>query len=212
MDTKRLIGVCFCTVIILLLGFVSTLVSGQSLQAVNTEEGFVQNLRGDWILFGEPGENGWYISSVLIVYQGPGPGYYKIDDGEWNLYSTPVFIPIDGLHVFIGTSDFEHFEYFSFKIDRTSPVGTLSLKRVGFFKWLFLVNVSDAASGVDRIDYFIAACLIGSVTQAPFDFVWRGWMFVVLLKIKQYGDDYLPCMMVYDVAGNSVLISVEWGK
>jgi len=168
---------------------------------------------------GRMGDNGWYISNVLVSFDFPvNHTYFKINDGSWQEWLSPIIITIDGLHnvsaYYVDNEGNQSPMYYAtFKIDKTSPVITeFNLIRVGFFKWAFKANVSDATSGIGRVEFYIDNSLIGSITEPPYDFVWTGFMFIILLKFIRYGDDYLPLIVPYDNAGNTPMNSVTKGE
>jgi len=150
---------------------------------------------------GTMGNNNWYTSSVTITLtatdptppkttsplptprSGTGPSginhtYYKIDNGTWAIYTSSVSVSADGSHtisyysVDIAGNTEPVKGPFSFKIDRTTPDITLTATRTGLKKWQLLANVSDATSGVNKVDFYVDSVLQGTV-YAPGPYLWN---------------------------------------
>ena len=169
-------------------------------------------------LTGTMGQNSWYVSDVTVTLSatdppstfrigggsGKGPSgvnhtYYKIDSGPWNEYTTMFIISADGQHTVLFYSDdiagnVETEKSVSFKIDMTVPIVTLTVTSQNPLKtkWLLAANVSDAMSGVFKVDFTIAGTYVGSATAAPYEFLYQG-----------IGTPAQA--IVYDAAGNSAM-------
>ncbi len=149
------------------------------------------------IISGWMGENGWYRSGVQITWNYTGPvnhTYYKIDNGTWQEYTVPIFVDTEGIHT-VWMYLIDHGEYYSdnatFKIDKTNPEITLAKEDVGFGQVKFVANVSDAVSGVWRVEFLVDDEPLFTDFDAPFesDVFWAG--------------DHNVVAFVFDVAGNS---------
>ncbi|HWR27352.1 MAG TPA: Ig-like domain-containing protein [Candidatus Thermoplasmatota archaeon] len=169
---------------------------------------------------GTIGDNNWYISDVTLLLtatdptppykrfnSGKGPSgvnhtYYKIDAGAWLEYTTPVVVSVDGQHQvsyysidMVGNTEPTQGP-FSFKMDKTSPQFTgytftpLNLLKN---KWLCVADVTDATSGVVRVEFYVDDALVGSVTTAPYEFEFDG------------NPTNNSKALAYDAAGNSAL-------
>jgi len=134
------------------------------------------------ILNGTMGENGWYISDVTVTFVGGNYTYFRIDGGNWIVYTGPFVISTDGIHLIEATYDFEHIYNITIKIDRTPPICNLIAKRVGFFKWQFFVNASDETSGINRVEFYIDCRLIGVDTRLPYEIIWS-YNFMTWLRL-----------------------------
>jgi hypothetical protein len=203
MEKKPLIWISICAVVLLVLGSLSNVIGYQTVQSSNQKTVMPKSNLNDIVISGTMGENGWYTTGVTVTLVGGNYTYFRIDSGDWDSYIVPIVIGTDGIHLFEATSDFVHIYNVTIKIDQTPPVCNLILKRVGFFIWLLKANVSDATSGINRVEFYIDNSLIGSMTEPPYDIVWTGFMFIILLKFIRYGDDYLPLIVPYDYAGNT---------
>ncbi len=149
-------------------------------------------------IMGPMGQNGWYIGTVSITIHPPelGPVYYRIDNGDWTQYSTPIIIDSDGVHTLycyyiIDGNQSEIFSI-SFKIDKTPPFVNISFHREGC-RILISVNGLDNTSGVVSVEFYQDGALIGNVTVPPFEFE---------LSIGLFGEHTVG-VIVYDAAGNS---------
>jgi hypothetical protein len=197
------IGISSTAVVLLVLGSLSNVVGYQTVQSSDQNIVISKSCVDDIVITGTMGENGWYISSVIVTFVGGNQTFFRIDNGSWIVYIVPFVIGTDGIHLLETTSDFVHIYNVTIKIDQTPPMCNLIIKRVGFFKWLLKANVSDATSGINRVEFYIDNSLIGSITAPPYEFIWMGFMFIILLKFIRYGDDYLPLIIPYDNAGNT---------
>jgi hypothetical protein len=135
------------------------------------------------IISGWMGENGWYKSGVVLTLNVTGPinhTYFKIDDGDWIEYTMPVLVVGDGYHTacFYYTDLWGQIHMYnaSFKIDTTLPEITLTKETVGLGQIQFVANVSDAMSGVWRVEFYIDDELVFTDFDAPFesDVFWSG--------------------------------------
>ena len=165
-------------------------------------------------LAGTLGQQSWYVSNVTVTLSATDPAggrtmnggkwptgvnhtYYKIDNGAWTEYTTPFMVTTDGQHVVSYYSDDkagnnEAPKSISFKMDRTAPTITLSGTPQNLLKtkWLFVANVTDVTSGIAKVEFYVDDALIGTVTTAPYEFLYHGT-----------GQDAQA--IVYDNAGNS---------
>ncbi|HWR27353.1 MAG TPA: PQQ-binding-like beta-propeller repeat protein [Candidatus Thermoplasmatota archaeon] len=169
---------------------------------------------------GTIGDNNWYISDVTLVLtasdptppykrfnSGKGPSgvnhtYYKIDSGAWTEYTTPVIVSTDGQHqvsyysVDMAGNTEPTKGPFNFKMDKTSPQFTgytftpLNLLKN---KWLCVADVTDATSGVVRVEFYVDDALVGNVTTTPYEFEFDG------------NPTNKSQALAYDAAGNSAL-------
>jgi hypothetical protein len=169
-------------------------------------------------LAGTMGNNDWYRSDVTITltaidptppfrFGGKGPSgvdyiMIRIDAGASEEYTTPVKVTTDGTHQFwyyaVDNAGNEETEKgpFSFKIDKTGPVFTgytfTSLNAMKS-KWLCAADVDDATSGVVLVEFYVDDALVGSATEAPWEFTYNGKPTTSSQAIA------------YDAAGNSAM-------
>jgi hypothetical protein len=155
---------------------------------------------------GTMGDNNWYVSNVVVTFNGSGNRTcYRIDGGGWIEYVVPFMLNADGIHFFEWTCDYNMSEIYSveIKIDQTQPNVTFTAKRVGFFKWRYTANASDEISGINRVEFYIDSTFINNDTEPPYEAFWTGFWFILWLKYRKTGDmSYLPMCIPYDNAGN----------
>ncbi|MBE3136403.1 MAG: hypothetical protein IMZ43_03285 [Thermoplasmata archaeon] len=150
------------------------------------------------------GNNGWYTSPVVVtltaVDDSSGVAFtmYKVDDDvEWHNYTGSFPVIEDGEHAIVYYSvdrvgNEENPCDVELKIDATVPSIDLTATAQNLLKteWLLVANVSDATSGVAKVEFYVASILVGNVTAAPYEFLYEG--------------TGTPAQaIVYDAAGNS---------
>jgi len=167
-------------------------------------------MRGLNITFnGTMGQDGWYVSPVEIIIvfesdQFQKYFYYKIDNGDWIEYTPPVdnvFVNEDGGHSFEGYfTDYEgniegFIGPFEFRIDQTPPIFinfSATPENAMKTKWLLSAELSDPASGVNHVEFYVDDQLVGTVNATPWEFHYQG-------KGK------MAQAIAYDNAGNSAM-------
>jgi len=152
---------------------------------------------------GTMGDNDWYVSDVIVTLTATDDAsgveftYYKIDSGGWQEYDDEFTIIDDGMHMLYYYSvDFagnvEDTNEADFKIDQTPPAITLAAEKVSFGTYNLIADVSDATSGVAKVEFYVNSVLVGTVTTAPYEYEVSGC---------SQGDT--ATATVYDNAGNS---------
>jgi hypothetical protein len=136
----------------------------QSMGAEGCSDGFILN--------GTMGQNGWYISPVIITFVGGNRSFIKIDSGDWFEYTAPIVVNTEGHHEALGYYIDQYGNQSSifsvaFKIDMTPPTITMTKHRIGFFKYLFTINVSG---DVVLIEFYLDDALVANLTMAPWEF------------------------------------------
>jgi hypothetical protein len=196
MDKKPLIGVSICAVVLLVLGSLTNVVGYQTVKSSNQNTVISKSHVDDIIIQGTMGENGWYISTVIVTFVGGNYTYFRIDYGDWTLYTGPFSISTDGIHLIEATYDFEHIYNVTIKIDRTPPdwIGFF-IDKIGYNKYRIYAEVSDATSGVNRVEFYLNDYLIYTVYEAPYEWFYKGPSF-------NYNS------IVFDNAGNLGLPSI----
>jgi hypothetical protein len=139
-----------------------------------------------------------YISGVNHTY-------YKLHDADpWTEYTGPAMLPDGNLDLFFysvdhaGNTEMIKGPFF-IKIDHTPPVFinfTATPENLLKNKWLLNATVSDPASGVARVEFYIDGHLVGNVTSPNFD---GSWSYVYQGKGKT------AQAIAYDNAGNSAM-------
>lgn len=149
---------------------------------------------------GGMGKNGWYISSVTITIhppQGSGSVFYKINDGEWSVYQTPLSVGSDGFFIiycfyFDEWGNQSPIYNASFKIDKTRPDSNITVQR--HLRTVFVVvDAVDNMSGIDFVEFYCDDRLLGDVTGPPFEYLFEVSLF----------RGHTISVIVYDFAGNS---------
>jgi hypothetical protein len=160
---------------------------------------------------GTMGQANWYISTVTVTLAAvdpAGPGkfisgvkniYYKVDTGDWTVYTTPIAVSTDGPHTVYYYADdnagnVETEKSVAFKIDKTAPTITITATAQNILKnkWLLVAEVSDAQSGVVKVEFYVADALVGTVNATPWEFLYLG-------------TDNPAQGIAYDAAGNSAI-------
>jgi len=155
------------------------------------------------ILFnGTFGNNDWYTSHVHVLLtatdneSGVDQIFYKIDSGTWLEYFLPVEISDDGGHMVSyysidATGNVESIKTANLSIDHTPPDITITKQDVSFFEILFIAQVSDVMSGIDRVEFTLDGLLQNTDTETPYEWTWNGL------------GNHQVTATVFDMAGNS---------
>jgi hypothetical protein len=222
MDKKPLIGVSILAVVLLVLGSLSSVGGNQTVISSNSNTGISKSNLDGIVINGTMGENGWYVSYVLVSFDFPvNHTYFKINDGSWQEWlGPPIIVTIDGLYnVSAYYVDIEGNQspmyYASFKIDQTIPMlYILTMIRAGIFKWKLQANASDETSGINRVEFYFNDNFVNtSFTPGPYIAYWKGSMLLLRLKyLLLYHIPFSlfyfyaqPLCIVYDNAGNNVV-------
>ena len=156
---------------------------------------------------GTMGNNGWYVSNVVITINcGMNLTYYKLHaEDPWTEYTgSPICISTDGVYeLWIACVDSEGhwhiFDPYPFKIDKTAPTISLTVMSLNCLKtkWLLNATATDATSGVALVEFYIDDELVANITApGPYTFTYKGKG-----KIAQ--------AIVYDNAGNPGMSSMQ---
>jgi hypothetical protein len=173
----------------------------------------------DHAMTGTMGQNGWYVSNVVITLTATDPfppindplppsgvnhTYYKLTTGgTYAEYTAPVTVTADGIYdlYYYSVDKAGNIETakgpFNFKIDKTAPTFiNVSATKSGA-KWVLSATMSDPASGVARVEFYVDDQLAGNGTTTDqitwtFDYTGKG-------KMGQ--------AIAYDNAGNSAMSS-----
>jgi len=156
---------------------------------------------------GTMGDNGWYVSNIIITINGfyHNHTYYKLHTADpWTEYTgSPITISADGVFelwiAFVDSEGQWHvYGPYTFKIDKTAPTISLTVMSLNCWKtkWLLNATVSDAASGIANVEFYIDDILVGNATSPPYTFTYSG-------KGK------MAQAIAYDYAGNSNMQNME---
>jgi hypothetical protein len=120
----------------------------------------------------------------------------RFDAGVWSEYSLPVEISDDENHDLLyyavdKTGNIETTRTADISIDQTPPEVTLSKQTTNLFEITFTAQVSDEASGIDRVEFSIDGQVQYSDTQSPYEWTCTGL------------GNYTVTATAFDRAGNS---------
>lgn len=150
------------------------------------------------------GLNGYYVSNVaatLNATDGSGVNvtYYRIYEGEWQIYNNPFVLSEDGNDVLIefysidNIGNIEEIKSTSIDIDKTPPNVTIEWDLGGYNGQLlitFTVICSDETSGMDRVEMYINdglwATVEGAGPEYVFEMKWSNAFKNVIFKFILY--------------------------
>ena len=177
------------------------------------------------ILTGTAGQNGWFTSPVMVTLvaiddrAGIQQTTYRLDTGTWTPYTAPFEINADGTHILEYNStdkagNVEDTKTTTVKIDRTAPTITLSIEKIGVKTWVITANVSDATSGVARVEFYVNNVSVHTDTIAPYNYTYTGPKSVMVAAVA-YDNAGLSAVasgkvsldLIVDKAGLSVIVS-----
>ena len=131
-------------------------------------------------VFGQSGENGWYINDVTISFSYDPEFVQEINyflDGVWHEYTSTFFVEDDGIYFlewyWIDTKGTRHNELpIIFKIDQSKP--TITLEKVVLIsnKVKFTVTCNDDVSDVERVEFYLDDELITTSTEKPYEYTY----------------------------------------
>ena len=154
------------------------------------------------IINGPLGENGWYTDKVIVSLEatddlsGVLANYYRIDDGEWRLYTNPFKLLTDGIHTVEYYSvdyarNIEDEQSIIIKIDQVPPTIILN-KEIKIGRTIFTAEVNDDTSGIDRVEFYLDnETGYYTATDEPYEWIWYGI------------EDHTVTAIVYDIAGHT---------
>jgi hypothetical protein len=130
------------------------------------------------------GNNVWCVDDVTFSFIPDSDGiiavYYKLDDGDWTLYSEPVDISDDGAHnyswyVVDSEGNTSTPDSIDFKIDMTPPEINLRKERLSKNKIKFIADVDDEMSGIEKVYFIVDGSLVCTDYDYPYEWNWTGW-------------------------------------
>ena len=172
-------------------------------------------------LSGTLGQNSWYRSNVTVTLtatdtqSGINTTYYKINGGDWQIYTTPFNLTGNGMHQINYSSidnlgNIENVQSITMKIDKTLPTITITKPEQGFLyicdkkigyvgqtiaiKGITVkVDTSDIISGIAKVEFYFDNTLKSTDTTSPYQWKWNEQIFCKH-KLKT---------ITYDLAGNT---------
>ena len=160
------------------------------------------------------GNNGWYDTNITITLSGiSGCGikeiWYRIDGGEWILYTGP-FILTEGNHSFEcyavdNVGNYETTKPWTFHID-TTPSAIQLWKTVRLTSVTYTAIVQDEISGMDRVEFWIGPYLQNTETiTEPYGTQTAVWTLSPIPNIN-----ITVTAIAYDLAGNSASLWIDF--
>ena len=115
-----------------------------------------------------------------------------INVNGWKQYSTPVEICSDGVNTvewyWIDFDDHEHHQSpILIRIDKTPPTINLQKEIDSDTQITFTAEVTEPASGVERVDFYLDDRYQGNDTEEPFEYKWEG---TEVQTVKAVAFDY----------------------
>ncbi len=163
------------------------------------------------------GENGWYLHFVIITLMakddisGVNATYYRINEGEWILYTSLFKVEEEGIYrieyySIDNAGNTEKINSSDFKIDNRSPFIHLDNEKVKRNKRKFTATCIDFMSGVERVEFYYNDELKHIDYEEPYEWIVnissvvdeRG------MKTQQYESDFYDAH-AYDYAGREGL-------
>ena len=133
-------------------------------------------------VFGEMGENQWFVSAVTISFDYEPAKVKEIQyhlDGSWHVYSDPFNVVEDGNYFipwfWVETSGRPHDGLpIEFKIDKTPPTIQLTKKSSGKETVIFTATAEDSVSQIERVEFYLDGVLQQTNTEIPYQYSWTG--------------------------------------
>ncbi len=164
---------------------------------------------------GTLGENNWYVSDIIVTLKaiddesGVDETYYRLNDGDWEVYVEPFIVSDDGIHIIKyysvdNAGNIEDIKSGGFAIDQTPPIVLFACTIKGPERPSIKVagTAEDRMSCLERVElYFILNWeLIGTSYESPFSFLFfpecnvnvRGLIFP-----PRFSNDYMSFLSIY---------------
>jgi hypothetical protein len=150
---------------------------------------------------GNPGDNDWYKSEGNVVLTAIDSlssvdiTYYKINNGDWEVYTDPFAFNEEGLNLFCFYSidiagNIESIQSDFLKIDCSPPSTLLTKQTISNNEIKYIAHISDDVSGEGYAEFYLDGELQFTDTESPFEWLWEG---TGSHTTQAYG---------YDLAGN----------
>ena len=133
-------------------------------------------------LFGEKGENDWYISDVIIIFSYDPKlvdeiQYYLY--GSWHVYTGQFVISTDDIYLidWFWVDDLgepHDGPPIELKLDQTPPNIELTKRKGLNDQVTFTATVNDPVSGVEKLEFYLDDELQETFTSGPYEWVWTG--------------------------------------
>jgi hypothetical protein len=158
-------------------------------------------------LNGTMGENGWYISDVMVTLNatdndsGVNVTYYRMDNYLWE-YNGPFLIQYSRIIDFYSVDNAGNREIpkeIIIGIDNVPPNGMLGIMPIRCDVKLSVI-CQDVFSRVDRVDFYVGPTLVFSDNESPYEYIWP----------NAEGQYYNA--IIYDEAGNKEYAAQRLGS
>jgi hypothetical protein len=147
------------------------------------------------------GLNGWYVSDINVTLtatddiSGVNDIYYRIDGGDWVVYSKPFTLADDGIDIIIEyystdkAGNIEDIISFIIDIDQTVPEIAITYEiyydlSLGWI-WEYTANSIDITSGMERVEFIINYVVQDAIYGTGPDYVWL-WDYSNFSHIKGF--------------------------
>ena len=171
---------------------------------------------------GTLGNNNWYVSNVNVTLyavddnSGVKETFYKINDGEWQLYTEIFNVSNEGINnVYYYSVDnagnTENTIFTELKIDRTDPIVELiyEFKDNHIYHLINFVAVTqDKISGIEKVEFYFFSDLKGVDYDYPYEI-----LLCPSANVKVFGFIFPPTVDI-DVRFRSIYIGFYgyWSK
>jgi hypothetical protein len=159
----------------------------------------------NWTINGTMGNNGWYISPLNFSCTYNHTVVAAVYSNLNGLYTGPFTVYTEGRIDFYwwwvdyqGTVSGIHGPYV-FGIDDIPPTINFTVTALNCLhtKWLLTANVSDATSGVAKVEFYVDDVLIGNVSApGPYMFIYHGKGRVAQAIVYDFASNYAMNPMV----------------
>ena len=176
-------------------------------------------------LSGIPGGEDWYMSNVTATLTGVDETsginrtMYRIDWGEWHIYSEPFEVTENGHHVICyysidNAGNEEQWELVDFKIDKKSPMVIIEKPKKGYLYFedreimqtllgntiiigriAIEVHAMNHESGMSKVEFYIDNIFQYEDKEWPYSWLW---------DYLSFGTHVIK-VVAYDIAGNTVM-------
>jgi hypothetical protein len=147
------------------------------------------------------GNNGWYLQKVLVVLEavdnesGVNATYYRINDGEWSIYTNQFQIQEEGIFVIefysVDTAgNKEEIKSSEVKIDKEYPIIYTERELIKKDIVRCTAYCYDYISGMDRVEFYCDHELVYTDYKEPYEWIW------------DYSKSNLTDVFAYDKAGH----------
>jgi len=136
------------------------------------------------------GNNGWYVSNVNVTLtatddlSGVNVTYYRVDNGEWEIYTESFILSEDGDDILIEyysvdyVENVEDVKSFTIDIDQTEPEVSITYEAVGGSEltgWDIenIATAIDHCSGMERVEFYWENVLQETVTGPGPEYFWE---------------------------------------